>query len=508
MKLSKLLKSLKVLPLKVMAPALIVALALPAAAPLLAESQVVMEGNTRSLNVTSGETNYKDSTSALVDDVVQVELWQHNREMPNTTFAKNNKVKFSVPNAQGKNQVITGTSSADNANTITDTTNVNLSMDRAKIDYIPGSAMFRYNKGAATGDKSCETGMDFPPERCYATVKISDDVINGGVNLDTYRGGPLHGCNAYHETVTIQVRVKADVISVNKLVRHQGEDANAWKTTANAKPGDNLEYMIKFKNEGNTQLNNVMVGDNMPKYNSYVSGSTMLRNGANPNGVAITNDNLTKGGVNVGNYLPGAVGYVWFKVKLDPVTAYEKCGGNYDVRNVGIVQAQGMDRYYNTAQVLINVECKDQPKTPTYSCDLLQAKTVSGRQVKFTTTASANGGATIKRYIYNFGDGTEVLKTDQASVDHTYAKDGQYASRVQVEVDVNGQTKIAESDKCAAAVSFTTPPTTPPTTPGQPGVGTTTSLPNTGAGDVVAIFLAVTVSSTVAYAVVIRRFTV
>src|SRR5690606_21972011 len=140
-----------------------------------------------------------------------------------------------VPNSQGKTQVINGTSRSDNGNTISDNTTVNLSLERARVEYIPGTAKFRYNKGAADGDKSCQTGTQFPPERCYTTVKISDNVVTSaeGVNLDDVRGGPLTGCNAYHETVTIQVRVVADVVSVNKYVRHVGQGADDWKTSTN-----------------------------------------------------------------------------------------------------------------------------------------------------------------------------------------------------------------------------------------------------------------------------------
>lgn len=502
MKLHTIFSTIKNLPKKIVTPVLVAAFALPLAAPLTtAQTQVAMEGHTQSLNVTAGETAYKDVTNAKVDEVVQVQEWHHNRELPDATRATNVKVKFSVPTAQGKTQVITGTTTADNANTITDTTTVNLSLDRARIEYIPGSAMFRYNKGAADGNAACETGMNFPPASCYATVPVSDEVVRGGVNLDTLRGGPLRGCNAHHETVTIQVRVKADVVSVNKFVRHVGQTAADWKTSTTAKPGEDLEYLIQFKNEGNTQLNDVMVGDNLPKYNTYVNGTTMLRNGANPNGISITNDNVTKGGINVGNYLPGSVGYVWFKAKLDPATAFAKCG-QYDIRNVGVVRPATMNEFYNTAQVLINVECKEQPKEPKYSCDLLSAQVGANRNVKFTAKASASGGATIQRYIYNFGDGTPEFTTDQASVDHTYARDGSFTASVKVQVLVDGQTKIAESESCKVPVSFT-PPNVPPTTPGVPV--TPGKLPEAGPGDVVATFLAVVSASTVGYYFIARR---
>ena len=499
MKIRNIVSKIAVLPKSMIALLLITLFSVPLVAGFVsAANQVLMEGNTTALNVTAGETQYKDSTNLKVDEVAQVQLWQHNREVPTGEKANNTVARFNVPTTPGKSQIITGSTTSDNSNAISDTTLINLSLDKARVEYITGTAKFRYNKGAAGGDVTCQTGLNFAPERCYATVGISDDVVKGGVNLDKVRGGPLNGCNAFHETVTIQIRSKADVVSVNKYVRHVGQTSADWATTATAKPGDDLEYMIKYKNEGNTQLNNIMVGDNLPKYNKYVGGTTKLQNGNFPTGTTVASDNVTTGGINTGNYLPGAVGYVWFKVKLDSSTAFEKCG-DYDIRNVGVVRPEGMNEFYNTAQVIIKVECKPtEQKKPSYSCDLLKLENTGGRSVNLTASASAKDGANVKRYVYTFGDGGEQT-TDKNVVSHTYAKDGKYVATVKVQVAVGNEVVTAESDKCAVVVEFTTPDT--PTTPTTPG-----SLPDTGAGSVVTVFMAVTVISSLGYTIVARRF--
>jgi uncharacterized repeat protein (TIGR01451 family) len=482
MKLRNIIKGLQK---KLLAALLVSGLTVPFVAGLVtAQNQVVMEGHTKALNVTAGETEYKDTTNANVDEVVQVQLWQHNRELPEGTKAVNNRVRFIVPDQAGTTQTITGISSADNSNTITDTTTVKLSMERAKLQYVQGTAKFRYNKGAAEGDASCKTGMEFPPERCYATVKISDEVVKAGVNLDEVRGGPLIGCNAYHETVTIQVRSVADVVSVNKYVRHAGQGSDDWKTSTTAKPGDDLEYMIKFKNEGNTKLEDVLVGDNLPDYNKYVEGSTKLMNGANPNGVAVENDNITKGGINVGHYMPGAVGYVLLAVELDPVTAYEKCG-QYDVRNVGIVKPKGMNPYYNTAQVKINVPCEEEKEQPEFSCDELEMTRLDGRTYRFLVRFTAENGAELESYTYEFGDDSEPLVTDQNPVEYTYPRDGNYVARVTLTFDVNGDTKTVTSDNCVEPINIT--PGQPPVVPPAPPV-TPPTLPETGVSSVAGLF--------------------
>src|SRR3712207_7893476 len=51
-----------------------------------------------------------------------------------------------------------------------------------------------------------------PRSTLFPYTTLFRSVVNNpsGVNLDSVRGGPLTGCNAYHETVTVQGRVKAD----------------------------------------------------------------------------------------------------------------------------------------------------------------------------------------------------------------------------------------------------------------------------------------------------------
>lgn len=211
MKISNKLSMLKNLKVKSFVFILSGLMALSAfATPLTnAQSPVLWEGWTKSRNLTTGETEYQDVTNAKDKDVVKVMLWHHNRENPTAgPMAQNVKVRFVVPNSLGTSHFITGISSADNAPTISDTTTVNTAPEETEIDYIPGSAKFRYNKGAADGNPACETGFNYPPDSCYATVSIPDSVVTGGVNLDTIRGGQLRGCNAHHETVAIEVVVK------------------------------------------------------------------------------------------------------------------------------------------------------------------------------------------------------------------------------------------------------------------------------------------------------------
>lgn len=58
--------------------------------------------------------------------------------------------------------------------------------------------------------------------------------------------------------------------------------------------------------------------------------------------------------------------------------------------------------------------------------------TEAGQTIAFTAQASTNTPARIIRYRWDFGDGTPIIETAEASVSHTYAAAGTYQVRVQV----------------------------------------------------------------------------
>ncbi len=318
-----------------------------------AAGQVAIEARTAVANQTAGDTTYKKSVSAKTDEVVKVQIWYHNKEEANSNkVAENLKVKIDLPTAAGKAQVVKGTVSSDNSNTVVDTANVNLALDQSQLEYIPGSAQWRHN-----------TGTNEAPN--WVTDKISDQVVNGGIVL-----GNEKPCFNFEANVTVLARVKTPAVSVTKQVRVLGQ--KDWVTQNTAKAGDTLEYLISFKNEGNTTLNNVIIADNMPANVTYVPGTTMLKNAANPNGIKINSDNVTTGGVNVGNYTAGSNGFVWFQAKINNNLP----AGDYTFKNVAVVKPQGMGEYFNTAQTKVTVAGKTTP-TPTPTTPVKPTPTVT-----------------------------------------------------------------------------------------------------------------------------------
>jgi uncharacterized repeat protein (TIGR01451 family) len=281
-------------------------------------------------------------------------------------------------------------------------------------------------------------------------------------------------------------------LTVDKFVRIKG--STDWNRSISAKAGDTLQYEIAYQNTGNTAQKSVMFRDQLPKGVTYVPGSTMLKNTSNPNGYNVPNDSLVaSNGITVGDYLPGAAAYVMFEVKINSADKLS-CGDNL-IRNMAYVMPKGMNYYWNTADVHVNVKCESQPQ---YSCDAFHVTLGDKRSVtvdKFNYTAK--NGAEFKSVVIDFGDGSDSLTTDKAvGQTHTYAKDGKYTLTATAHFTANGK-DVTDTGSCTQTVSFTTP-TVPPTTPPK-------QLVNTGAGDVIGLFGLVAVAGAVMHRAFSRR---
>jgi uncharacterized repeat protein (TIGR01451 family) len=479
MKISRLFNNL---PKRLIAGAIVaLAIALPAAS--FAADTVKLESSLGVANVTAGDTTFKPAVAASYDQVVKLQVYYHNTELPDSgKVAQNVRVKINIPTGSGTTQNVTSAVSADNASTINSTATINLNRADAYLQYIPGSAVWKHNTGSNTNIN-------------YVETKISDDVVSSGAGLRLEDEQP---CFNFSATVTVLARVTVPGVTINKQVRLKG--STAWATSITANPGETVQYMISYKDTGNSDQNNVVIRDNLPPKVTYVPGTTMLKNTTNPNGVLYNSDAVTTNGINVGNYNPGGAAYVLFDAKL-PSEDQLTCGAN-QFRNVGIAKPEGMNEYYNTADVNINKTCNETPKTPVYSCDLLTLTKGDNRTVTAKVNYTATNGATLKTVKYNFGEGEKsVITTDKTSQSYTYGADGNYAVTATLTFTVKDATVTGvTSQSCSQNVTFTTttpPVVTPPTTP--------TVLPNTGAGNVIGLFAGAVVAGTIGYRLFLSR---
>lgn len=169
--------------------------------------------------------------------------------------------------------------------------------------------------------------------------------------------------------------------------------------------------------------------------------------------------------------------------------------GNYNIKASVNIRVDGQTKTVTSE----NCEGKltvDEPEEPIYQCEDVKATFVSGRTYRFTVRATADGGASVKHYVYDFGDDSSELTTDKSTVEHTYAKDGEYAVFVTVVFNVGDEMR---SDECGVVVKVKKDiPPTP--TPEKPEV-----LPNTGAGSFVGLITATTLIGALAYRFILVR---
>jgi uncharacterized repeat protein (TIGR01451 family) len=471
MKLSHLFNSLP----KKLSAAVIVTLAVVLPVAASAAPAISEEGSLGVANVSAGDTKYGHSISASYNQVVKFQVYYHNRENPDSgKIAENLSVKINIPNAAGKVQTQTATIKADNSNTVTSQTTVNLDRSDAYLQYIPGSAVWRHNVGTNQNIKMVNT-------------TISDDVVTSSQGLRLENEKP---CYNFAATVTVEARVMIPGTSVTKQVELANQTGK-WATSNTANPGDTLKYLITYKNTGNTTAKNVIVRDNLPPHLTYVPGSTVITNTNHPNGIKSQSDKVTTDGIIIGDYAPGSTAYVTLEAKIDP--ASQLACGETKFTNVGIAHPQTMPEYYNTAYTTVNKACAS---TPTYACtnfDVTKGdnRTVTISNFKFT----ASNGAKLDSVDVNWGDNSTPLTTNNVKGQHyQYAKNGTYTISLS-NFKVNGKV-VNVSGNCAQTVTFTAPGV-PPTKPQQ--------LVNTGAGDTIGIFAIVTVLGAFAHRLFLSR---
>jgi uncharacterized repeat protein (TIGR01451 family) len=450
----------------------------------LAGTSVKMETSLGAANVTAGDASYKSEVAAASGQVVKVQLSYKNTEKPtDDNKAKNTRVKITLPANVGTGQTVTASLKADNSDQNTSQATVKIDQENGRLQYIPGSAVWKHNTGSREKPTVAET-------------RLNDEVVLGaqGFVLEDTQAG-----DEYTATVTILARVSAPGLTVTTESQAKG-DLDKWSDNNTAQPGATMRHIVNYQNTSGTEQKQVIVRDALPAKAKLVPGTTKLVNASNPNGVAV-GDTISASGINIGNYGPGANAYVTFEATI-PAAEELACGGN-EMRNIGVVQPSGMSEYYASSITTVNRDCKQQTPapapTPTYSCDLLTLAKGGNRKVTSKVDYKAENGAKLKMVTYDFGDGSQPLVTDKTTADYTYKKDGKFTVTAKLTVTANNKDETVTSASCAQSVDFTTP-----AAPAVASAATTGgNLPNTGAGDVFGIFAGATLIGFLAH----RMFT-
>ncbi len=178
------------------------------------------------------------------------------------------------------------------------------------------------------------TDTDISLRMIPGSVKIhSNGAVDGQVLSDTALfgsngtplgfdslNGVLPGCDHYSGYIDFHFVAVQPNFDFQKDVRVSG--TKQWEDSVAANPGATVDYKLTYKNTGQVNQSHVTMKDILPQGVTFLPGKTKLYNGEHPNGKTIS-DEISAGGMDIGNYAPGAVAYLVFSARIDgtPCTA-------------------------------------------------------------------------------------------------------------------------------------------------------------------------------------------
>ena len=289
----------------------------------------------RGVNYTQNETVWKNPVSGTVGDEFRGIVYYHNGVL-NTT-AENTRIKINIPGSTTNNSAkITGSISADNAETVTATVVdgqivgrdgliVNLNQD-ANLEFVPGSV-----KWFPEGSKTSVT-LPFG--------QSGNEIVSGnGLNI-----GGINGCWEFAGYVSFGFKTKAKItpstLTVSKTVKNVTAGETNFIEQTNAARGDEVLYHIDVNTSGSEPLENVIVKDELPSGVGFVSGSLVkITSGGK---TTISDSDAAKffdGGLNIGTISGGNTRTSFeFKAKVAN-NAPEGCLTNKAIATAGSLSA-------------------------------------------------------------------------------------------------------------------------------------------------------------------------
>lgn len=488
----------------------IVSLAILVPVAVTAQDAAKIDSTVGVANVTAGDTDYKSSINASNDQLVKLQMYYVNQEAADSNRnASALRAKINLPASGERSKVISGWVKGQNTDVVEKEVTITNDRDGLQLQYIPGTAIWKRNTGTAQQPKIEET-------------KVSDEIVNGDQGILV---GDIKPGESFGGTVSITMRVVAPGVKVTLQSQKKGA-TNQWSGSNTAAPGDTMRYLIGYQNTSTSQQRVVLARANLPTNVAIGPGTTAITNSINPNGLAIEGDAVAAAGIDIGNYDAGANGFVSFDA-LMPAADKLQCGDN-EIRTIATVKPEGAQEYYASAVTNVRRDCQPQDApapapSPTpapardaapapapapaaaYSCDNLTLTKKAGRAVEAKVDYTARNGASLKTITYNFGDGSTPMITDRTTVNHSYAKDGEYQVSVSLLVSANGKDETVTSANCAKRVSFAPEAATPaPAAPTTPSA-TPSSLPDTGTAEVLGLAAVVSIVAAVLHRLYLQR---
>src|SRR5690606_39187613 len=130
--------------------------------------------------------------------------------------------------------------------------------------------------------------------------------------------------------------------------------------------GETVQYQIAVTNTGSGSMNDVIVGDNLPPYVSYINNTTTMKDSNFPNGdgAPIKSNNITKGGIDeLGEFPAGSQAKFRFFAKV--ANAFGEGCGMLTLNNVGIAGSEQAGNSVNDTAI-VKVDSGKPCKGPQY----------------------------------------------------------------------------------------------------------------------------------------------
>lgn len=375
------------------------------AMPLLQSSQAasnVIIDSTFSSRVYSGPggaTDFADSTTVQHGNVVQFGILVHNAEDAlSGPAAKNFKVRVTIPDGPTTQAISTETISADNGTSPapyrqTDTTTLNSANGQPFTITGLRNLQLQRNNVAPTNNPTFNWGAaeNIPFDRMQIERVGNSTVVTITPNANGDLGPCFQNALRLIFLADITQPLPFPHLSLKKQVRHLGE--TAWVDQNTAKAGDTLEYLLTYTNDGKAVANNVVIRDSLPPTVTFVPGSGRMTSSSDPTSKPIP-DAIVAQGVDVGNFLPGAIGKIRIQAKVNdqPVPA--------TLKNVGIAKSSVTPEVWDTAETVL-------PGAPTPPPTSTPTPTMTPTPTPTPTVQPQAGGLVIVKFEDKNGNGTQ-----------------------------------------------------------------------------------------------------
>lgn len=348
---------------------------------------------------------YQHSMDLTPGHEYQVQVYIHNNahESYNASgkgVAKDTTLRVVIPASVQGQDTVDGIVRASNATPkeVWDTAEIR-SNDRVNLEYVSGSAKLTTH---------------------FQQKNLPDTILSTGVKVgDKDLSGDWRGCLQFAGYVTYKFRVQdnSSSFTMDKQVRKHSTSTGNWTEKYQAKAGEKVDFIIRYKNTGNITQENVFVKDTLPAGLSYVAGSTVVANANYPTGTSVA-DGVTADGINIGSYTPGSNAWVRFSATVDSLDKLA-CGLN-NLKNVASVTT-GVGTKTDDAVVVVEKKCEEPGKITV--CDLHTWKIREINEKDFDATKHSRNLADCKEKVCDYTTKTIVTINKDEYDDKVHTRD-------------------------------------------------------------------------------------